>query len=156
MNAVRTEVEELKEKIVRLEEMNSNLQNENEVLKRNIPSDVLRQISNASTPQLTIQEHPSTSTLYQNVIANQSLQQSLPATVPIGHGSASTNIISIATTSATPGSNPINHLNTSPAAAPGIVNMNQSSQITSSFVPQPAATNVPLTNVENFTTQTPQ
>merc|ERR1711997_63156 len=51
MTAVRSEVEELKEKILRLEDTISNLQNENEVLKANVSSDVLHQIISPPTSQ---------------------------------------------------------------------------------------------------------
>lgn len=59
MNAVRSEVEELKEKIIRLEDTISTLQNENEVLKANVPSEVLHQISSTPTPQTSIQQQTS-------------------------------------------------------------------------------------------------
>merc|ERR1719211_618379 len=73
MNAVRSEVEELKEKIIRLEDTISTLQNENEALKANVPSEVLRQITTTPNPQTPIQQQT----------VNQSLQHSLPAPVPM-------------------------------------------------------------------------
>ena len=44
MNAVRSEVEELKEKIIKLEEVITQLQSENEFLRANVNRDVLLQL----------------------------------------------------------------------------------------------------------------
>merc|ERR1719266_2722211 len=56
MNAVRSEVEELKEKIIRLEDTINNLQTENEAIKKYVPTDVLRQISSTPAPLLAVQQ----------------------------------------------------------------------------------------------------
>ena len=45
MNAVRSEVEELKDKIKIMEATICNLQTENDILKRNVPNEVLLQIT---------------------------------------------------------------------------------------------------------------
>ena len=45
MNAVRSEVEELKDKIKIMEATICNLQTENEVLKRHVPTETLLQIT---------------------------------------------------------------------------------------------------------------
>ena len=44
MNAVRSEVEELKEKIIKLEDIITQLQTENEFLRANVNRDVLMQL----------------------------------------------------------------------------------------------------------------
>jgi len=52
MNAVRSEVEELKDKIKIMEATICNLQAENDVLKRNVPGEVLLQLQSTSLPAL--------------------------------------------------------------------------------------------------------
>jgi regulator of replication initiation timing len=51
MNAVRSEVEELKEKIIKLEEVISQLQSENEFLRANVNRDVLLQFQQQQQQQ---------------------------------------------------------------------------------------------------------
>ena len=168
MNAVRSEVEELKEKIIRLEDTISNLQNENEVLKRNVPSDVLRQISNTSTPQLAVQQQPPPSTAYQNVAVNHTSQQSLPAATPIASGNVPFTNTAVTSTTSGPNinativgalapqvSNPVNPLNVASAVAPGIVNINQPSQMPPAYISQATGTNVTPANKQASTPQPP-
>jgi len=52
MNAVRSEVEELKDKIKIMEATICNLQAENDVLKRNVPGEVLLQLQTTTLPAL--------------------------------------------------------------------------------------------------------
>ena len=52
MNAVRSEVEELKEKIIKLEEIITQLQSENEFLRANVNRDVLLQLQQQQQLQL--------------------------------------------------------------------------------------------------------
>ena len=51
MNAVRSEVEELKEKIIKLEEVITQLQSENEFLRANVNRDVQRQLQQPQQQQ---------------------------------------------------------------------------------------------------------
>ena len=51
MNAVRSEVEELKEKIIKLEEVITQLQSENEFLRANVNRDVLLQLQQQQQQQ---------------------------------------------------------------------------------------------------------
>ena len=51
MNAVRSEVEELKEKIIKLEEVITQLQSENEFLRSNVNRDVLLQLQQQQQQQ---------------------------------------------------------------------------------------------------------
>ena len=81
MNAVRSEVEELKEKILRLEDTISNLQNENEVLKANVSSDILHQIISPTSQQQTApQIYPASGTLAGTATSDTS--NSAPVAVP--------------------------------------------------------------------------
>ena len=150
MNAVRSEVEELKEKIIRLEDTISTLQNENEVLKANVPSEVLRQISSTPTPQTSIQQQTA-STSYQSATVNQSSQQSLPAPAPMApSGNAtSSNALSAPPLSVNPvlvgvqpsqASNALNPPIGNSAVAAGI-NANQPPNMTPSYVAQAPGTN---------------
>ena len=142
MNAVRSEVEELKEKIIRLEDTISTLQNENEALKANVPSEVLRQISTTPNPQTPIQQQT----------VSQGLQQSLPAPVPMAPSGniASSNALSAPALSASTGlvgvhpiqdSNALNPSLGNSAVAAGI-NANQPPNMASSYVAQASGTNV--------------
>jgi hypothetical protein len=56
MNAVRSEVEELKEKIIKLEEIITHLQSENEFLRANVNRDVLLQLQQQQQLQLQQQQ----------------------------------------------------------------------------------------------------
>ena len=142
MNAVRSEVEELKEKIIRLEDTISTLQNENEALKANVPSEVLRQITTTPNPQTPIQQQT----------VNQSLQHSLPAPVSMAlSGNApSCNAPSAPTLSASTGLVGVHPLQDSNAVNPplghsavaGGVNANQPPNMAPSYVAQAAGTNV--------------
>ena len=144
MNAVRSEVEELKEKIIRLEDTIINLQSENEVLKMNVPNDVLRQISNTTTPLLAVQQQPMVSTAYSTVAVNPSLQQQPTVALPIvSTGVTSTvlapmNTANLGTTHVINSSNPPN---TNSGVNQGIGNA--SSQIPPTYMPQTTGTQGP-------------
>ena len=56
MNAVRSEVEELKEKIIKLEDIITQLQTENEFLRANVNRDVLMQLQQQQQLQLQQQQ----------------------------------------------------------------------------------------------------
>ena len=142
MNAVRSEVEELKEKIIRLEDTISTLQNENEALKANVPSEVLRQISTTPNPQTPIQQQT----------VNQSLQQSLPAPVPMAPSGnvPSSNALSapaLGTSTGLAGVHPLQESNVvnpplgNSAVAAGI-NANQTPNMAPSYVAQAPGTNI--------------
>lgn len=163
MNAVRSEVEELKEKILRLEDTITNLHNENEVLKAYAPTEVLRQISSTPNPQLTIQQQ-APSTAYQTATVNQTSQKTLPLATSMA---PSGNVMNSNAVNAS-GSNMnadllgaptpqvANSSNAVPAAVPGIISTNPTSQIVASYVPQTAGTNVPSANTQAVTPQHPQ
>ena len=146
MNAVRSEVEELKEKIIRLEDTIINLQSENEVLKRNVPNDVLRQISNTSTPLLAVQQQPIASTAYSTVAVNPSLQQqpsvALP-TVSTGVTSTAPAPMNTQILGATHIINSSNPPNATSGVSQGIANINTSTQITPTYMPQATGTQAP-------------
>jgi len=52
MNAVRSEVEELKEKIIKLEDTITHLQTENEILRANVAPEVLSELPSLSASAL--------------------------------------------------------------------------------------------------------
>ena len=145
MNAVRSEVEELKEKIIRLEDTIINLQSENEVLKRNVPNDVLRQISNTTTPLLAVQQQPA-STAYSTVAVIPGLQQQPSVALPTGStGVTSTapapmNTANLGTTHVINSSNPPN---ANSGVNQGMANINTPSQIPPTHMPQATGTQAP-------------
>jgi len=167
MNAVRSEVEELKEKIIRLEDTIINLQGENEVLKRNVPSDVLRQISNTTTPLLAVQnqQQQSTSSTASTVIANVGQQQS-PTTVQPTPALANTTVLSTGATQVPPTqtnvappqtvniANPPNVV--SGGANQGVANNSTPSQMAPTYLPQSTSQHVAAVNNQVPTPKPPQ
>jgi len=170
MNAVRSEVEELKEKIIRLEDTIINLQGENEVLKRNVPSDVLRQISNTTTPLLAVQQQqqqPTASTALANVGGNQIVQQQSPTTVHPTATLANTTVLSTGVTQVPPTQTNVVPPQTVNVANPpnvvsgvannqGVANNNTPSQMAPTYMPQSASQHVATVNNQVSTPKPPQ
>ena len=166
MNAVRSEVEELKEKIIRLEDTIINLQGENEVLKRNVPSDVLRQISNTTTPLLAVQQQPTASTALANVGTNQIVQQQSPTTVQPIATIANTTVLSAGVTQVPPTQtnvappqtinvgNPSNVV--SGGCNQGVANNSTPSQMAPTYLPQSTSQHVAVVNNQVPTPKPPQ
>ena len=163
MNAVRSEVEELKEKIIRLEDTIINLQGENEVLKRNVPSDVLRQISNTTTPLLAVQnqqQQPTSSTV--SMVG----QQQSPTTVQPTATLANATVLSTGVTQVPPTqtnvapSQTVNIANppnvVSGGANQGVANNNTSSQMAPTYLPQSTGQHVAAVNNQVPTPKPPQ
>ena len=167
MNAVRSEVEELKEKIIRLEDTIINLQGENEVLKRNVPSDVLRQISNTTTPLLAVQnqQQQSTSSTASTVIANVGQQQS-PTTVQPTPARANTTVLSTGATQVPPTQTNVAPPQTVNIASPpnvvsgganqGVANNSTPSQMAPTYLPQSTSQHVAAVNNQVPTPKPPQ
>ena len=163
MNAVRSEVEELKEKIIRLEDTIINLQGENEVLKRNVPSDVLRQISNTTTPLLAVQnqqQQPTSSTV--SMVG----QQQSPTTVQPTATLANTAVLSTGVTQVPPTQtnvappqtvNVVNPPNVvSGGANQGVANNSTPSQMAPTYLPQSTSQHVAAVNNQVPTPKPPQ
>ena len=169
MNAVRSEVEELKEKIIRLEDTIINLQGENEVLKRNVPSDVLRQISNTTTPLLAVQNQQqqlsSNSSTPSTVIANVGQQQS-PTTVQPTATLANTAVLSTGVTQVPPTQTNVAPPQTVNVANPpsvvsgganqGVANNSTPSQMAPTYLPQSTSQHVAAVNNQVPTPKPPQ
>jgi len=170
MNAVRSEVEELKEKIIRLEDTIINLQGENEVLKRNVPSDVLRQISNTTTPLLAVQQQqqqPTASTALANVGGNQIVQQQSPTTVHPTATLANTTVLSTGVTQVPPTQTNVAPPQTVNVANPpnvvsgvannqGVANNNTPSQMAPTYMPQSTSQHVATVNNQVSAPKPPQ
>jgi len=173
MNAVRSEVEELKEKIIRLEDTINCLQGENEVLKRNVPSDVLRQISSTPTPLLAVQQQqplPITSTAFSSVGTSLVVQPQSPSSVSPASGLSTETVINTGVTPqavptqtnvpnvASPQTaNVANPPNIVPVGAnQGVASSNTPAQIAPTYMPQSAGQHVATVNNQVPTPKPPQ
>jgi FtsZ-binding cell division protein ZapB len=146
MNAVRSEVEELKEKIIRLEDTIINLQSENEVLKRNVPNDVLRQISNTTTPLLAVQQQQIASTTYSTIAVNPNMQQQPSSALPLASTGVTSTLqapMNTANLGTTLVINSSNLPNANSGVIQGLTNINTSSQIPPTYMPQATGTQAP-------------
>ena len=140
MNAVRSEVEELKEKIIRLEDTIINLQGENEVLKRNVPADVLRQISSTPNPLLAVQHQPIASTVAVNQIVQQSLSAPQQTASSVIANTTATTSVPVSTYATNQGSQQAINSANAPSANtglnPGMLNSSSPSQMQPTYMPQ--------------------
>ena len=159
MNAVRSEVEELKEKIIRLEDTINNLQTENEAMKKYVPTDVLRQISSTPAPLLAVQQQTqpiASTTGYANVIVNPTAQQAITSSVPAVTNNAvpTSNInTNIGTQQAT---TLPNAANTNAVVNPGVTNIINPSQNAPTYMPQATGTQVAPANSQLPPAKPPQ
>jgi hypothetical protein len=171
MNAVRSEVEELKEKIIRLEDTINCLQGENEVLKRNVPSDVLRQISSTPTPLLAVQQQslPIPATSLSSAGTSMIVHHQSPTTVSPTASLANDAILNTGVIPAVPTqtnvpnvtppqtANVANHPNTVPVGAnQGVASSNTPSQTAPTYMPQSAGQHVATVNNQVPATKPPQ
>jgi hypothetical protein len=149
MNAVRSEVEELKEKIIRLEDTINNLQSENEFMKKHVTSDVLRQISSTPAPLLAVQQQTqpiASTTGYANVVVNPTAQQAITSSVPAVTNNA-VPISNINTNLGTQQATTLpNAANTNSVVNPGVANIITPSQTAPTYMPQATGTQVAPAN----------
>ena len=159
MNAVRSEVEELKEKIIRLEDTINNLQSENEFMKKHVPTDVLRQISSTPAPLLAVQQQTqpiASTTGYANVVVNPTAQQAITSSVPaVTNNSVPTSNIN--TNIGTPQATTLpNAANVNAVVNPGVANIITPSQTAPTYMPQATGTQVATANSQLPPAKPPQ